>query len=197
MKHGWLTALFLGLTLLSTTAMTGCCGKKTSGGTSSGTTTGTSTAVIGATGEVVNITEAGLKFNVPGGWLPAPAGDWKLYKTSDNQARLGLVTFTQPRESTARIGQIASTLGLSIPGGDWRPTADRAVGPNQLRISNAGETRPGSCKTLKTNEDCYAWYATVDSGNSTQLLVVYAVVNSAQSKHLPNARAAVQSISKM
>lgn len=186
MKHGLVAALFLGLTVASTAAMTGCCGGKKGG-----------TAVLGTTGELVTIANAGLKFNIPGGWFAQPAGDWKLYKTPDNAARLGFVTFDKPNESTRRIGEISTALGLVISGGDWRPTNDKAIGPHQLRLSTSGETPAGSCKTAKTNEDCYTWYATVDSGRSTQLLIVYAVTNSSKAKHLPNVQAAVQSLSKM
>ncbi|RYE85660.1 MAG: hypothetical protein EOO75_16710 [Myxococcales bacterium] len=180
MKHGLAAAFFLGLAVASTAAMTGCCGKKGS------------SALLGTTGELVTINEAGVKINAPGGWVRYPAGRWVRFKPSDNMARLAFVTFDRPGEATALIGQMASQLELGSV--VWRADAENGtIGPDKLpaRIGK------GDCKIGASNEPCYVEYATVNPGRNTQLLVVYVVNTAKGAMHKANAQAAVASLSKI
>lgn len=178
MKQGLAAAFFLGLTVASTAAMTGCCGKKGS------------SATLGTTGELVSINEAGVKLNAPGGWIRYPAGRWVRFKPSDDMARLAFVTFDRPGESTALIGQMAGQLGIGSV--NWRADAENGtIGPDKLpaRIGK------GDCKI--GNDPCYVEYATVNPGRNTQLLIVYVVNTAKGAIHKANAQAAVASLSKL
>ena len=110
MKQGLVAGALLFSTLLSAPLMTGC--RKKSGSTGSTGSTGPTgtTKTSGVTGELVDIPEAGVKFNAPGGWTRYPAGRWVRFKPADNGARLAFVTFDRPGESTALIGQISQNL---------------------------------------------------------------------------------------
>jgi hypothetical protein len=183
MNHRVVATLSLALALVSSAALTGCC-KGKSGSTG---TTGTS----GTTGELVTIPNAGVKFNAPGGWVQYPGGDWKRFKPSDSTARLAFVTFDRPGESTARIGQIAGQLDIGAV--QWGSAHPSLIGPDKLK-ANIGD---GKCKITGSTDECYVEYATVDTGKSTQLLIVYVVNLTKGAQNKANASAAIQSLSKM
>jgi hypothetical protein len=182
MKHRVVAALSLALAVVSSAALTGCCKGKDSGG---------STAASGTTGELVTIPNAGVKFNAPGGWVQYPGGDWKRFKPADSTARLAFVTFDRPGESTARIGQIAGQLDIGAV--QWGSPHQSLIGPDKLK-ANIGD---GKCKIPNSTDDCYVEYATVDTGKSTQMLIVYVVNLTKGAPNKANAAAAIQSLSKM
>lgn len=185
MKQGLVAALALGCALVSATALTGCCGKSKGSSGSTGSSAGT-------TGELVTITEAGVKLNAPGGWLRYPAGRWVRFKPADNTARLAFITFDRPGESTALIGQMAQQLEIGAV--SWKGSqTPGTIGPNRLPAMIG----KGDCKIGGTNEDCYVEYATVNPGGSNQVLIVYVVNLTKGAQHKANAAAAVQSLSKI
>jgi hypothetical protein len=184
------SALFCGA-LLAAPLVTGCC-RKPGSSSSSGTTTKTSTGgPTGSTAETVQIPNAGVQFNAPSGWTRAPFGDWIKYLAPDKYAAVAFVTFTKPNESTRRIGEMVRLLDLAEPP-EWGARKVGTLGPNAL-TANIGD---GPCK-LAGGDPCYFEYATVNTGTSTQLLIVY-VVNTAKGKqHKSNASAAIRSLRKM
>lgn len=182
MKQGVVAALALCSFLVAAPMVAGCCKKS---GSDSGSSSGT-------TGELVTISEAGVKLNAPGGWLRYPAGRWVRFKPADNTARLAFVTFDRPGESTSLIGQIASNLDIGAI--KWKGSQESgAIGPNKLPAMIG----KGDCTVGGTNEPCYVEYATVNPGRSTQLLIVYVVNLAKGAHHKANAAAAVSSISKI
>jgi hypothetical protein len=194
MKQGLFVSTLLCGVLLLAAPLAGCCRKSGTTGKDTGTTTGntgnTGTSA-GSTGETVTIPNAGVQFNAPGGWARTPFGDWIKYLSPDKYAALAFVTFNKPNESTRRISEMVRLLDMAAPP-DWGARKVGTLGPSSLK-ANIGD---GPC-TLNGGDPCYFEYATVDTGNSNQLLIVY-IVNTAKGKHHKNnASAAIRSLRKM
>ncbi len=143
------------------------------------------------TGELIVIPAARAQFNAPGGWTRKEVDGWMRFVPSDNMGRLAYVTFSHPNESTRRIGQIATQFELSAL--DWGSPTEETIGPDRFP-ARAASSR--SCK-LKNGDSCAVWYATVNPGGSTQLLVVYVVNTSRGALVLSHVRASVGSLRRM
>ncbi|MCC6646361.1 MAG: hypothetical protein IT374_12415 [Polyangiaceae bacterium] len=165
--------------LATATVLTGCCGKKS----------GSSSSLGGSTGELAVMSDARVQFNAPAGWKRLSGSNgWTQFMAPDKYASLAFVTFDRPGESTARIGQMAGIL--NVQGIQWGSSQGATnLGRNGFP-SRYGE---GTCK-LPGGDPCYLWYATVNPGNSNQVLIVYAVNTKVGSHHKPNAKAAVDSM---
>ncbi|MCS6901934.1 MAG: hypothetical protein RMJ98_20085 [Myxococcales bacterium] len=184
----FLDVLLCGILSLATPMLDGCCRKSK---TDTKTSTGPTGVSAGTTGETVTIPNAGVQFNAPGGWTRTPFGDWIKYLSPDKYAALAFVTFNKPGESTRRISEMVRLLDMASPP-DWGARKVGTLGPNSLK-ANIGD---GPC-TLNGGDPCYFEYATVDTGNSNQLLIVY-IVNTAKGKqHKDNASASIRSLRKM
>jgi hypothetical protein len=145
-----------------------------------------------ALGEKVEIPQAMVVFNAPGGWKKdMHANGWALYKAPDNHARLGYVAFSQPGEATSRLGQLAETFDLSNL--TWGSPTDGYVGRDRFP-DHEGDTR--SC-TMKNGDPCDMKYMTINPGGSVQVMVVY-LVNTAHGEALrSHAVASVNSLRRM
>jgi hypothetical protein len=108
-----------------------------------------------------------VKFLAPPGWAKDIKGDWGTFKSPDGAAVFAFTTFTQPGESTVRLGQASGVLGVSDV--DWRNPKYGNVGKDGF-AARMGE---GTCNFRGPNG--YIWYATVNSGTSDQILLIYTV----------------------
>ncbi len=108
-----------------------------------------------------------VKFIAPPGWSKNLSGDWGTFKSPDGAAVFAFTSFTQPGESTIRLGQAAGVLGVTDV--DWRTPRTGTVG----RDGFAARMAEGSCNFRGPNG--YIWYATVNSGTSDQILLIYTV----------------------
>jgi hypothetical protein len=143
-------------------------------------------------GEKVEIPQANVVFNAPGGWKRnMTSNGWALYKAPDNHARLGYVAFSQPGEATSRIGQLAEAFDLT--GLTWGSPSDGFVGRDRFP-DHEGETR--TC-TMKNGDPCDMKYMTINPGGTVQIMVVY-LVNTLHGEPLrSHATASVASLRRM
>lgn len=182
LQHMKILARFLAVSVLtvgSVVALTGCCKKSSSSGSSSS----------GSTGETVNMSSAKIKFDAPAGWVRRETGRWTQYMAPDKLASLAFVTFDKPGESTSLIGQMAGVLGVGAV--SWQGSQSSA---NLGRGGFPSKIGEGTCQINGNGDPCYVWYATVNPGTSTQVLIVYAVNTKAGSHHKANAKASVDSL---
>jgi hypothetical protein len=123
-----------------------------------------------ALGEKVEIPQAQVVFNAPGGWKKnITSNGWAMFRAPDNNARLGYVAFTQPGEATSRLGQLAETFELTNL--TWGSPTDGFVGRDRFP-DHEGDTK--SC-TLRNGDACDMRYMTINPGGSVQIMVVYLV----------------------
>lgn len=108
-----------------------------------------------------------VKFIAPPGWNKTINGDWGTFKSPNGAAVFAFTTFTQPGESTVRLGQAAGVLGVGEV--DWRSPKYGTVGKDGFP-ARMGE---GSCNFRGPGG--YIWYATVNTGTSDQILLIYTV----------------------
>jgi hypothetical protein len=129
-----------------------------------------------------------VKFLAPPGWNKNIKGDWGVFKSPDGAAVFAFTTFNQPGESTTRLVGAASVLGVS--GIDWRSPAYGTVGKDRFNARMA----EGSCNY--GGPGGYIWYATVDSGTSDQILLIYTVSSRGTKADKDAALAAIQSLQR-
>lgn len=108
-----------------------------------------------------------VKFRKPAGWSEELKGDWGIFKSPDGTAVYAFTTFSQPGESTVRLGRAASVLGVSDIA--WGSPEFGTIGPESFK-AHMGE---GGCTFEGTHG--YIWYATVDPGSVEQILLIYTV----------------------
>jgi hypothetical protein len=108
-----------------------------------------------------------VKFLAPPGWTKNLKGDWGVFTSSDGAAVFAFTTFNQPGESTSRLGKAAWVLGVENI--QWGSPSGGTVGADNFK-ARMGE---GSCRF--NGPGGYIWYATVDSGTSDQILLIYTV----------------------
>lgn len=144
-----------------------------SGSSTSGTTSGASGSTPlpaeQATGESTWITSERpfVKFLSPPGFHRDLKGDWGVFTSQDRAAVFAFTTFNQPGESTARLGKAAWVLGVEDI--QWGSPFGGVVGADNFK-ARMGE---GSCRF--NGPGGYIWYATVDTGTSDQILLIYTV----------------------
>jgi hypothetical protein len=126
-----------------------------SGGTSG--TTGTSNWITNA--------HPPVKFIAPPGFTKGISGDWGVFKAPDGAATFAFTSFSQPGESTVRLSAAAGVLGATDI--DWRQPKTGNIGHDAF----PARTGEGSCNFRGPNG--YIWYATVNSGSTDQILLIY------------------------
>lgn len=120
-----------------------------------------------------------VKFLVPPGWTTKITTDkeWGIFKSPKQDAVLAFTTFTRPGESTVRLGKAASVLGVADI--NWGSAHAGTVGKAQFD-AHIGE---GTCNFEGPGGNI--WYATVNTGSTDQILLMYTV-----SANAPRARRA-------
>ena len=129
-----------------------------------------------------------VKFIAPPGWTKSLNGEWGVFKSPDRQAVFAFTTFNQPGESTRRLGAAASVLGVGEV--DWKAPKPGHVGRDNFPARMA----EGTCNF--GGPGGYIWYATVDSGTSDQILLIYTVSSRGTKAHRDAALKAINSLQK-
>ena len=131
-----------------------------------------------------------VKFLAPAGWSTEITRDkeWGIFKSPARDAVFAFTTFNQPGESTARLGRAAGVLGVSDI--DWRTPRRGTVGRDHF----GARVGDGSCNFKGPGG--YIWYATVDSGSSDQILMIFTVTASAPPNRRAEAQAAINSLQR-
>jgi hypothetical protein len=157
----------------------------TSGSTSGGPSNGNTTP--GADNWITS-DKPYVKFLAPPGWIKNIKGDWGVFSSPDNQAVFAFTTFNQPGESTARLGRAAGVLGVGEV--DWHSPTYGTVGRDNFE-ARMGE---GSCNFHGPGG--YIWYATVNTGTSDQILLIYTVSGTGTKAHKDAALTAIRSLQR-
>jgi hypothetical protein len=129
-----------------------------------------------------------VKFIAPPGWNKTLNGDWGTFRSPDGAAVFAFTTFTQPGESTVRLGQAAGVLGVTDV--DWRNPKYDTVGRDGFP-ARIGE---GSCNFRGPGGRI--WYATVNTGTSDQILLIYTMSARASQSDIDAANTAVKSLQR-
>lgn len=129
-----------------------------------------------------------VQFLAPPGWTKSLDGDWGVFRAPDREAVFAFTTFNRPGESTARLGSAAGALGVSDV--SWGSPAFGKVGQENFP-ARMGE---GTCNFGGPNG--YIWYATVDSGSSDQILLIYTVSSRGNKGHKDAALASIRSLQR-
>lgn len=131
-----------------------------------------------------------VKFKAPQGWSTeiTTNKEWGIFKSPARDAVFAFTTFNQPGESTVRLGKAASVLGVSDI--DWRTPRHGTVGKDRFPARVAD----GSCNFHGPGG--YIWYATVDSGTSDQILLIFTTSASSPAARRAEAQAAVDSLQR-
>jgi hypothetical protein len=191
--------IIIGLAVLFATGLGGClvC---TCLAARSSSTTSTSSPSGGAFSPTKGNTDTGtgdgwitsqrpyVKFLAPPGWTQSLKGDWGVFKSPNGAAVFAFTTFTQPGESTVRLGAAAGVLGVVDI--DWRSPKYGTIGKDNFD-ARMGE---GTCNFHGPNG--YIWYATVNSGTSDQMLLIYTVSASGTQADKDAALTAIRSLQR-
>jgi hypothetical protein len=131
-----------------------------------------------------------VKFLAPAGWSTeiTPDKEWGIFKSPARDAVFAFTTFNRPGESTVRLGKAASVLGVSDI--NWGAKRWGTVGKDKFNAA-VGD---GSCNFKGPGG--YIWYATVDSGTSDQMLLIFTVSATAPQARRQEAQAAVDSLQR-
>lgn len=167
--------LLLGLTLGS---LTSACKKGEAAplpaSTGSATGSASSAPPVEATPTARRITHkrSGTTFDAPPAWQESRDTDTILWLSPDKKAVLAFESYPAGTDPGATVMKVATKLhleGLAFKGG----TRDITLGKDALR----GRTAEGSC-TIRGEAATYS-YATLSTGGSEDLLVLYAIKKSA------------------
>ena len=131
-----------------------------------------------------------VKFRAPAGWSTEITRDkeWGIFKSPARDAVFAFTTFNMPGESTVRLGKAAGVLGVSDI--DWRTPRRGIVGRDRFNARVAD----GTCNFKGPGG--YIWYATVDSGTSDQMLLIFTVSAGAPAARRAEAQAAIDSLQR-
>ena len=129
-----------------------------------------------------------VKFEAPVGWTKDLRGDWGVFKSPDGNAVFAFTTFNHPGESTVRLGAAASVLGVT--GVDWKSPVHGTIGHDNF----AARMAEGTCNFHGPGG--YMWYATVDSGTSDQMLLIYTVSSNGTKADKDAVAASIHSLQK-
>lgn len=168
------------LALLAATGVGGCliCMCVAKSATSSGTKTASGSPPSSPGGDTtpqsgndwITSERPYVKFLAPPGWIKDIKGDWGVFTSPNRTAVFAFTTFTHPGESTVRLGKAAGVLGVGEV--DWKSPTYTTLGRDNFP-AHMGE---GTCNFHGPGG--YMWYATVDSGTSDQMLLIYTVAAS-------------------
>jgi hypothetical protein len=131
-----------------------------------------------------------VKFLAPAGWSTHITNDkeWGIFKSPKKDAVLTFTTFNRPGESTVRLGKAASVLGVTDI--NWNTPRSGTVGKEHFD-AHVGD---GSCNF--EGPGGYVWYATVNTGSSDQILLIFAIAANAPRARRNEAQAAIDSLQR-
>ncbi len=131
-----------------------------------------------------------VKFLAPAGWTTqiTPDKDWGIFKSPKRDAVFAFTTFNRPGESTVRLGKAASVLGVTDI--NWNAPRYSAVGKDKFDAHVAD----GSCNF--EGPGGYIWYATVNTGSSDQILLIFTVSSTAPKARRVEAQAALDTLQR-
>jgi hypothetical protein len=131
-----------------------------------------------------------VKFLAPAGWSTKITSDkdWGIFKSPKQDAVLAFTTFSRPGESTMRLGKAAAVLGVTDIA--WGSTRVGTVGKDQFDA----RTGEGSCNF--EGPGGYIWYATVNTGSSDQILLIFTIASNAPQARRAEAKAAIDSLQR-
>ncbi len=131
-----------------------------------------------------------VKFLAPPGWTTkiTTNKEWGIFRSPKQDAVIAFTTFTQPGESTVRLGKAASVLGVTDI--NWGSARPGSVGKDRFD-AHIGD---GSCNF--EGPGGYIWYATVNTGTSDQILLMYTVAANAPASRRAETQAAIDSLQR-
>lgn len=138
----------------------------------------------------INAERPYVKFLPPAGWKTEFTRDkeWGVFTAPTGDAVLAFTTFSQPGESTVRLGKAASVLGVTDV--VWRSPRYGTVGKDRFD-ARVGD---GTCNFRGPNG--YIWYATVNTGTSDQILLIFTVTGSAPQARRTEAQGAIDTLQR-
>lgn len=131
-----------------------------------------------------------VKFKAPAGWSTEITSDkeWGIFKSPAHDAVFAFTTFTRPGESTVRLGRAEHVLGVTNI--NWTSPRRTHVGRDKFEARAAD----GSCNFRGPGG--YTWYATVNSGTSDQMLLIFTTSASAPQARRNEAQASIDSLQR-
>jgi len=131
-----------------------------------------------------------IKFLAPPGWSTTITQDkeWGIFKSPKKDAVLTFTTFSRPGESTVRLGRAASVLGVTDI--QWGTPRVTTVGKEHFDAHSAD----GTCNF--EGPGGYVWYATVNTGSSDQILLIFTVSPRSPRARRMEAQAAIDSLQR-
>jgi hypothetical protein len=131
-----------------------------------------------------------VKFLAPPGWSTHITNDkeWGIFKSPKKDAVLTFTTFNRPGESTVRLGKAAGVLGVTDI--NWNSPRVGTVGKDRFD-AHVGD---GTCNF--EGPGGYVWYATVNTGSSDQILLIFATSSNAPKARRQEAQAAIDSLQR-
>jgi hypothetical protein len=131
-----------------------------------------------------------VKFLAPAGWATeiTPDKEWGIFKSPAKDAVFAFTTFHSPGESTVKLAKADRALGVSDI--NWGAKRFGNVGKDKFSAAMGD----GSCNFHGPGG--YIWYATVDSGTSDQMLLIFTVAPNAPPARRQEAQAAVDSLQR-
>jgi hypothetical protein len=131
-----------------------------------------------------------VKFKAPAGWTTeiTPDKEWGIFKSPARDAVFAFTTFTRPGESTRRLGRADRILGVTDT--NWGTPRSGTVGKDRFP-AHVGD---GTCNYHGPNG--YTWYATVNAGDTAQILLIFAVAPGAPQARRAEAQAAIDSLQR-
>jgi hypothetical protein len=131
-----------------------------------------------------------VKFLVPPTWNTniSTNKEWGVFKSASKDSVIAFTTFTQPGESTVKLGKAASVLGVTDV--NWGAARPGIVGKDKFD-AHIGD---GSCNF--EGPGGYIWYATVNTGTSDQVLLIYTVAANAPKARRAEAQSVIDSLQR-
>jgi hypothetical protein len=131
-----------------------------------------------------------VKFLAPAGWSTKITDnkEWGIFRSPNKDAVLTFTTFNRPGESTVRLGKAASVLGVTDI--NWNAPGYTSVGKDKFEAHAAN----GSCNF--EGPGGFVWYATVNTGSSDQILLIFAVASNAPRARRTEAQGAIDSLQR-
>ncbi len=131
-----------------------------------------------------------IKFLAPAGWTTQITDnkEWGIFRSPKKDAVLTYTTFTRPGESTVRLGKAANVLGVTDI--NWNAPDYTTVGKDKFSAHAAN----GSCNF--EGPGGFIWYATVNTGATEQILLIFAVASNAPRARRQEAQGSIDSLQR-
>jgi hypothetical protein len=131
---------------------------------------------------------SGTQLIAPVGWSQRSGDGWIAFTAPDKSAVLALDSYAKGKDPSSTIMKVARGLGLVDI--DWKG------GTKSLTINGIpGKTADGTCKV--GGQSAIYSYATLTTGGSDNILVLYAVENRAPAQRRQEAAQSLRSIRRM